>query len=408
MTFTFNRTLFARALLAGAAVVALASGAAAQSGEPFKLASITPLSNAGASMGAAQDLAVKLAVKEINAKGGIAGRPVVMVSADTQTDPTVASTEAKRLVFQEKVHAVIGPLVTQEIIPTLSVFTEAKIPQISTTGSAAVTPQLGPYHFSFNNSSDTQSEVMADFAKNTLKAKTIAAIHDDGGQSKAGIVFLREYAKKIGLNLVTEQEYKFRTDDMTPQVLGARRANPDAVLFYTSSLEDTVKLLNGRKDLGWNAPVVGQLSIPTFGVAAARQTGPEAFKGVYGQYYAGLSYCTNDPVGAGEFAKFQTRLEAFAPDAKGKVPVSTALYMYDSVYVMKAAMDGLKKENKPLDGPNFEQWMYKNAGTINDLVTAKGLSPSPQNHFLFGAKAYVMVEDAYKTRSDGVLKRAGC
>src|SRR5690606_4706922 len=134
--------------LAGAAAVALTTGAAAQD---FKLGSITSITGKFAIIGTAQDIAVKLALKEINDAGGIMGRKVVLVTGDTQTDPTIASAEAKRLAFQEKVSAVIGPLVTQEIMPTLPIFTEAKIPQISTTGSSAVTPQVGPYHFSFNN-----------------------------------------------------------------------------------------------------------------------------------------------------------------------------------------------------------------------------------------------------------------
>jgi ABC-type branched-subunit amino acid transport system substrate-binding protein len=389
----------------GAAALALSAGsAAAQSGDTLKLASIAPATGSMVVIGTAQNVAVRLAVKEINEKGGIMGRQVQLILGDTQSDPTQAASAAKRLAYDEKVHAVIGPLVTQEVIPAVQVFTEAKIPQISTTGSAAVTPQMGPYHFSFNNSSETQAVVMARFAKETLKAKTIAILADDGGQSKSGVAFLKTHAPTVDLKIVAEQEYRNSTDDMTPQVLSIRRANPDAVLFFTSTIQDLRQLLTGRKDLGWNAPIVGQLSVPTYGPTLGRQIGGEAFTGVYGQNYAGLTYCTNDAAGAGEFVKFQDRLWAFSPENKGKLPATTALYMYDSVYLMKAALDAIKST----DAEKFKEWMYKSSDTVTTLVTAKGLSPSPQSHFLFGPNAYVMAERPDQLRADGLMKRAGC
>lgn len=394
--------------LAGISLVALtvsAGSALAQSAETLKLASLAPATGAMVTIGTAQNIAVRLAVKEINEKGGgIMGRQVQLILADTQSDPTAAATAAKRLVFEDKVHAVIGPLVTQEVIPAVQVLTEAKIPQISTTGSAAVTPALGPYHFSFNNSSETQATVMAKFAKETLKATNIAIIADDGGQSKSGVAYLKTIVGGMGLKIVAEQEYRNSTDDMTPQILSVRRANPDAVLFFTSTIGDSRQFLGGRKDLGWNAPVVGQLSIPTFGPTLARQLGADAFVGVYGQNYAGLTYCSKDAMGAGEYVKFQDRLWALSPESKGKLPPTTALYMYDSVYLMKAALDAIKST----DGDKFKAWMYENAKNVNNLVTAKGLSPSPQSHFLFGPDAYVMAERVDLLREDGLMKRAGC
>lgn len=405
MTITFGKTLFTRALLAGAAAVALTTGAAAQD---LKLGSITSITGKFAIIGVAQDIAVKLALKEINDAGGIMGRKVVLVTGDTQTDPTIASAEAKRLAYQEKVAAVIGPLVTQEILPTLPIFTDAKLPQISTTGSSAVTPQVGPYHFSFNNSSDTQAIVMADFAKNTLKAKTISILADNGGQSKSGVEFLQGYAKKVGLEIKGLQEYQAGGEDMTPQILALRRANADAMLFFTSGYTDMVHLLKGRLDFGWDVPVVGQLSIPTYAPQAAKLVPADAFRGVYGQNYGGFSYCTNDAPGQGGFAKFKERLKAFSPESDGKIPAPTALYMYDSVFLMKAALEGMQKEKMAIDGPNFQQWMYKNAKNVTSLVTAKGLSPSKDSHFLFGAGAYVMVERPDQSRPDGTMKRVGC
>src|SRR6185369_11769908 len=98
-----------------------------------------------------------MALAEINAAGGIAGKQVEMVWADTASDGTQASSEAKRLVFQEKVVAIMGPPTSQETIPANLVTTEAKILFITTAASPLLTPQVAPYHFSDSASAAGQS-----------------------------------------------------------------------------------------------------------------------------------------------------------------------------------------------------------------------------------------------------------
>src|SRR5215218_3148040 len=108
------------------AVVA-AGGAFAQSpGTPIKLGAMIPLTGGGATVGESGQIAVELAVRNINAAGGIAGRRVQLVIADYQTEATVGVSEAKRLVFQEKVDLLIGPTYSQVTLATLPIMNEAK------------------------------------------------------------------------------------------------------------------------------------------------------------------------------------------------------------------------------------------------------------------------------------------
>jgi ABC-type branched-subunit amino acid transport system substrate-binding protein len=90
----------------------------------------------------ASQFGVELAVQEINAAGGIAGRKLQLVVADTQTDPTVGVGEMKRLVQQEKVEFVFGPVISQILLAAAPVVNEAKIGTIGSTGSLAITPKF--------------------------------------------------------------------------------------------------------------------------------------------------------------------------------------------------------------------------------------------------------------------------
>ena len=178
--------------VAGALAFAAASTSAlAQSREPLKLGFLSSFTGPANQSGFNGIAGVNLAVKEINANGGILGRQVVVVQGDDQSDPTAAVTEMRRLVEREKVDAMIGPIASQITLATIPVLTQAKIPSISVTGSAAMTPQIGPYHFSMLPSADTQAEAITNYLEHTLHAKSAGVIHDAGAQTISTVQALR-------------------------------------------------------------------------------------------------------------------------------------------------------------------------------------------------------------------------
>ncbi len=180
--------------------------------EPLKLGALPSATGPGAAIGAALMAGVELAVSEINKNGGISGRSITVIKGDTQSNPTTAVSEAKRLVEREKVELLIGPLVSQEVVPTVAVTTEAKIVQITNAGTSALTPDNGPYHFSSNASSETVAESMAGFVAEHLKSVAVGILADDGGQSRTGVSALKAGLQKRGTQVAVEQEYRNRTD----------------------------------------------------------------------------------------------------------------------------------------------------------------------------------------------------
>jgi branched-chain amino acid transport system substrate-binding protein len=397
-----TRVAFVAALLicvsASVALLPLRAGAE----EPLRLGILPSATGPGASIGAALVTGVELAVSEINKNGGVLGRQITIIRGDTQSNPTTATTEAKRLAEREKIELLIGPLVSQEVVPTVAVMTEAKVVQITNAGTAALNPQNGPYHFSSNASSETVSEVMVRFIAEHMKDATVGILADDGGQSRTGVAALKQNLQKRGIPVTIEQEYRNRADDLTPQILSLKRANPGVVLVFLSFVEDGVKMLNTFRDVGWQPKIVGSTAISVYAPAIARRVEASTFDDVYSAAYRGMTYCTGDPAGAGAYATFQEKLKTFAPNSVGKISMSLASEYYDAVTLLTAAVKAVGSTNA-VDVAHWIETEGSNVPLIHGAV-----SPSAQSHFLFGPSELVVVERPNRTSSDGLMKRSGC
>ena len=224
---------------------------------PIKVGAMIPLTGSGATVGESGQIAVELAVRNINAAGGIAGRPVQLVIGDYQTEATVGVSEAKRLVFQEKIELLIGPTYSQVTLAVLPMLNEAKIPSVNVSGSERLTPQVGPYAFSMLANAEAQSKVMVDYAVRVMKVQSAALMSDSGAQAKTAVEALKAELAARNVKLAGVQEYQYRQADMTPQLLALRRGAPDVILLFTSNGEDTGNMIKSLNELGWGVKVVG-------------------------------------------------------------------------------------------------------------------------------------------------------
>lgn len=398
-----NRRTIMRRLLAGGALAAIGlASSVASAQEPIRVGVLSSITGPGAGIGAALSIGADMAVADINKAGGVLGRQLVIIKGDTQSNPTTAASEAKRLVEREKIDLLIGPLVSQEIVPTVSVATEAKIAQVTTAGTAALTPQVGPYHFSLNASSQTAASSIVDFVSKHMKGISVGILADDGGQSKTGVAALKQELQKAGIQLVAEQEFRNRTEDMTPQILALRRANPGVVLVFFSFVEDGARMLNTFRDVGWKPKVVGSTAISIYAPAIARTVDANAFDGVFGLAYTAMTKCSADKGGKGPYAQFIDRLKEFSPQSAGKVSVSLASEFYDGVQLLAAAVKATGKTS----GPEVARWI-ETEGSKVPLIHGS-VSPNAQSHFLFGPNELSAVESPNKIGEDGLMVRFGC
>lgn len=138
--------------------------------------------------------AARLVVKDINARGGIAGRKVELVIEDDACKPELATNVATKLV-SAKVDAVIGHICSGATKAALRTYKDAGIIVVSPSATSPELTLSGQYPNFFRTIApdDAQAKLVADFTLQKLKLTKIAIIHDKGDYGKG----FAEYAKKF-------------------------------------------------------------------------------------------------------------------------------------------------------------------------------------------------------------------
>ena len=161
-----------RTLIQTACALAFALPAMAQA-QAIKIAGLYELSGAGATSGTNFQDGVELAVKEINAAGGIMGNKIESSIADTQSNPGVAKGLATKAV-DDDVFAVFGPVFSGSIMVSMAETRRAEIPNFTGGEAAAITKQGNPYIFRTSFTQETAMPKVARYIANGLKAKNVA------------------------------------------------------------------------------------------------------------------------------------------------------------------------------------------------------------------------------------------
>lgn len=396
---------FGRRGAIGAVAVAavILSAGTSLAADTFKLGGISSVTGGGASVGRSSTDAWKLAVEDINEAGGILGKQVELIIADTATDPTHGVSEARRLIENEGIEAMVGPVTSQETIPIVDVTTAANIVQFTTAASSTLTPEVGPYHFSTSVTAANQMIPNIDFAIDTLGLTKLAIISDNGGMSKAGVSDIIAYLKdEKGLEPVAIQEFQFRTEDMTPQLFSLRSAGAEAILFLASLGDDARKLLENRYDIGWEAPVLGNQTMTNYAVGNVKIVGEEAFEGVYSTQFVGMTYCEGDPLGEKPFAKFVERARAKVADVDKLGGPAALTPFYIEPVIAAAAINGAGTA----DGQAVAKWLEENSDKVEPIIGP--ISVGSDNHFMPSPDAIKVIKTPYMIREDGLVARADC
>jgi ABC-type branched-subunit amino acid transport system substrate-binding protein len=389
----------------GVAALALTTAsvmpALAQQG-PVKIGLFLELTGGSASTTSeASQLGVDLALSEINAGGGIGGRKLELVVADTQTDATVGVGEMKRLVLQDKVSFVFGPVISQVFMAAAPVVNQSKTAAIGSTGSLAITPSFAPYYFSTLINAEVQARKMVAEAVDVRKAKKVAILSDTGAQAKDFVTAVKKELSTRGVTITGTQEFQYRATDMTPQFLALKRGAPDEIMFFTSSGEDGGNALKSLSELSWDIHITGNWSVGAFAEIIEQIAGKEALKNVTGANYRGFTYC-----GGGEqptkFLELVAKAKRFDPARADRASMTFVALFYDATYLMKAAVEG---NGGKWDGPALAEWIEKNAGTVKGVTGV--YTPSTSSHFLYDENAIVTVSPSERGEAN-IQRRSGC
>src|SRR6266436_6585953 len=223
---------FARSL---AACVLLFAGAAwAQSGEPIKIGYGISQTGGLAPNGKSALLAQKIWEEDINAKGGLLGRPVKLIYYDDQSNPATVPAIYQKLLVVDKVDIIIGGYGTNLLAAAMPVVIEKQKMLIGLFGLAVNAEFTYPKYFSMiplgptPKSAQTKGFFEAAIAQNP-KPQTVAIVAADAEFSIKGSEGAHENAKAAGLKIVYDKRYPPATTDFAPIVRAIQATNPDIV-----------------------------------------------------------------------------------------------------------------------------------------------------------------------------------
>ena len=222
----------AAGLAAFAFAAALAGGPGpARAAEPIKIGVPGPLSGAYANAGIDIVNAAKLAAGQINAKGGVLGRPIAIVAEDDACDAQTAVQAAQKLI-DSGVAAVAGGYCSSAALPELSTLHRRNIPFVLDASTNPQLTELG-YKDVFRTigRDDEQGPFAASFIANVLHAKRAAVINDNTTYSKGLAVATVAALKKDGVDVVYDNAITAGQMDYSPVLTRVAALKPDVIYF---------------------------------------------------------------------------------------------------------------------------------------------------------------------------------
>src|SRR5205823_4833158 len=224
--------------------------------QSVKIFGLVELSGTGATSGTNFNDGVKLAVKEINAAGGILGRKVDYTSSDTQSQPQIAKAVAVKAI-DDGAFVVMGPVFSGSILVSMAETKRAGIPNLTGGEAAAITQQGNPYIFRTSFTQTTAMPKVARYLKDNLKAKTVSIIYTNNDFGKGGRDVFMKALEPQGIKVVADISTDPGQLDFSGAVLKAKQANADALFVYTNE-EEAARALRELRKQGYDKPIIGE------------------------------------------------------------------------------------------------------------------------------------------------------
>jgi len=231
--------------------MALSFAANANAADSIKVGVVTPLSGAYAPIGKQVRWGAELSVKEINAAGGVKGRPFELLFEDEEANPPVAVRKAEKLLQQDKVDLLTG---TVNSGSTLAVgqLAERNDRILITTVSYAPTitgAQCSPNVFRVNANAFMQSNALTAWLTKNVPGKRYFFIGPDYEMGRSTIGAFQDDIKRLGASDVGSTFPPLGAKDFTQYIGQIRAARPDVIMTATAG-NDTVRLLTQLKEYG--------------------------------------------------------------------------------------------------------------------------------------------------------------
>ena len=324
---------------------------------------------------------MKLAFKQVNASGGVLGKKINLILADNKSEPAEAANATTKLITQDKVSIVMGPIVSSNVLATVKIAEDNKVVVMTPTGTnEKITVDNGKVHpFAFRACfiDPFQGRVMANYATKSLKVKTAVIYIDSSSDYSKGVAAaFEETFVKNGGKVAGKEAFLQKDQDFKATLTKIKALNAD-IVFIPAYYEEVGKIVKQARELGINQPLLGTDGwdnpkvVEIAGAAALNNT-------FFSNHYSSQD---SDP----NVRKF---IEAYKAEYKEE-PSSMAALGYDAAMIV---VDAIKRANTT-DAAKVKEAMEQ----TKNLQVSTGIVTMDSNHNPIKSAVVIEMKDGKQT-----------
>jgi branched-chain amino acid transport system substrate-binding protein len=346
--------VFPVALLVSATLAVTAS---AQTGQPIRIGSSMAMTGGLGPNGKSALLAQKIWEEDVNAKGGLLGRPVRLIYRDDQTNPTTVPGIYSQLLDVEKVDLIVGGYGTNMLAPAMPVVMQKKKLFIGLLGLGVNSEFKYPRYFAMIPSGPdpkpafTKGFIEAAMQQNP-RPRTVAIVAADAEFAVNASDGARGNAKRHNLRIVYDRRYPPNTTDFSPIVRAIAATKPDIVVVC-SYPPDSVGIVRAVNEIGFKPKMIGGGMVGLQNTSIKAQLGPLLNGWTNYDFWLPVPKM-NFPGVAELMAKYQARAAAEGVDPLG-------YYMAPPAYAQFQVLQQAIEATKSLDDGKLADYIRANS-----------------------------------------------
>ena len=235
---------------------AASSSAKAASGDTVKFGFVTAYTGPGAAYGQAEKEGAELAVEEIN-KDPKTKMKIDLVTYDSKLNKAEAINAFKRLIEQDKVLAIQGPMTSGEIFAAGPIAQQAKVAVFGTSTTAPKVTDIGDYIFRNAIPGKLAIPTTVKKAHDKLGFKKVAVIYSNNNDQMVGEnEIYQQTFKDMGIDVVATETFADKDTDFSAQLTKIQAANPD-VICIAGFYQEGALIVKKAREMGMNQPIIG-------------------------------------------------------------------------------------------------------------------------------------------------------
>jgi len=221
--------------------------------EPIKIGALFAVTGPAAYLGEPEKNTVLMVQEQVNAAGGINGRPIEIIVEDTEGDEAKTVMKAKKLITQDNVIAIVGPTRSGTTMAAIPIVEKYEVPMISCAAAEDIVKPVKKWVFKTPQSDADAVRVIYEKIR-AMGLSKVAITSGTTGFGAAGREQLKKLAPEYGITIVADETYGPKDTDMTAQLTKIKATDAQAIINWEIVPAQTT-IIKNKKQLGITIPL---------------------------------------------------------------------------------------------------------------------------------------------------------